>query len=190
MGLLDIFKKKKDVRETSTKKKVKKKPGKKSVLFNGIPAGKKAKKGEKAKEKSSFVSVKKTKPSVASLSKTAEAGPKKESEKIERAKTETIRQKKSVSDRAYRILSAPHISEKATNLSEKNKYMFKVKPKANKIEIKKAIKDVYGVEAVAIKIINVHRKKRRLGRQIGWRKGYKKAIVKVREGQKIELLSR
>ena len=190
MGLLDIFKKKKDVRETGTEKKAEKKPRKKPIPLSGIPAGKKAKKGEKAKEKPNFVSVKKTKPSVVSLSKTAKAGPKKESGKIEKAETEIVQRKKSVSNIAYRSLNAPHISEKATDLSEKNKYVFKVKLRTNKIEIKKAIKDVYGVEVVAVKIINVHRKKRKLGRQIGWRKGYKKAIVEVREGQKIELLSR
>jgi large subunit ribosomal protein L23 len=190
MGLLDIFKKKKDVRKAGAEKKTEKKPERKPAPLSGTPAGKEAKKEKKAKEKPRFVSVKKTKPSAAPLKKTLKGEIKKESKKIKKAETETTQQKKGVSDRAYRILSAPHISEKATNLSEKNKYVFKIKPRANKIEIRKAIKDVYGVEAVAIKIINVHRKKRKLGRQIGWRKGYKKAIVKVKEGQKIELLSR
>ena len=170
MALLDIFKKKKIPDES-----VEKKPEKKKI--------------EKEK-KPSFVSVKKTKPSVVKSKKISKEETKKEPGKIEKAGTETIQQKKNVSDRAYRVLRAPHISEKATNLSENNKYVFKVKPRANKVEIRKAIKDVYGVEAVAIKIINIHRKKRKLGKQIGWRKGYKKAIVKVKEGQKIELLSR
>jgi len=115
---------------------------------------------------------------------------KKEPEGIKKTDVAKSQQKKAVSKIAYRVLSAPHITEKATDLSEKNKYVFKVKNRTNKIEIKKAIKDVYGVDVVDVKIINIHRKKRRLGKQTGWRKGYKKAIVKVKEGQKIEILSR
>ena len=91
---------------------------------------------------------------------------------------------------AYRVLESPHITEKATKLGEENKYVFKVFQKANKIEIKKAINDLYGVEVLDIKIINVPRKRKRLGRQFGWKKGYKKAIVKIKKGQKIEIISR
>ncbi len=91
---------------------------------------------------------------------------------------------------SWRILRSPHITEKATDFSEKNQYIFKVFPKANKIEIKKAIEGLYGVEVTGVKIINIPPKKRRLGRIEGLRKGYKKAIVKVKEGQKIEVLPR
>ncbi len=89
---------------------------------------------------------------------------------------------------AYRILKFPHVTEKATDLTQREQYVFKVYPEANKIEIKKAIEDIYGVDVTAVKIINVPRKKRRLGRTTGWRKGYKKAIVKIKEGQKIEIM--
>ncbi|MDI6591664.1 MAG: 50S ribosomal protein L23 [Patescibacteria group bacterium] len=91
---------------------------------------------------------------------------------------------------AYRILKAPQITEKATALAGKNQYVFKVWPRANKTEIKKAIENLYGVDVVSVKIIKVPSKRRRLGRISGWRKGYKKAIVKIREGQKIEVLPR
>ncbi|MBZ9573074.1 50S ribosomal protein L23 [Patescibacteria group bacterium] len=91
---------------------------------------------------------------------------------------------------AYRVLKAPQVTEKATALTGKNQYVFKVWPGANKVEIKKAVKDLYGVEVLSVKIIKVPRKKRRLGRISGWRKGYKKAIVKIKEGQKIEVLPR
>ncbi|MCD5396519.1 MAG: 50S ribosomal protein L23 [Candidatus Pacebacteria bacterium] len=85
---------------------------------------------------------------------------------------------------------APHITEKASYLAEKNQYVFKVSKDANKIEIKKAIGDLFGVEVEKIRIIKVPKKRRRRGRIEGWKKGYKKAIVKIKEGQKIEILPR
>lgn len=91
---------------------------------------------------------------------------------------------------AYRVLETPHITEKATDLIKQNQYVFKVFPEANKIEIKKAIEDIYGVDVISVKIIKVPARRRRLGRISGWRKGYKKAIVKIKEGQKIEVLPR
>lgn len=91
---------------------------------------------------------------------------------------------------AWMVIKEPHITEKATILAEKNEYVFKVFPKANKPEIKKAIEEMYGVEVEDVRIINVHKKRRRRGRVEGWRKGYKKAIVKVKEGQTIEILPR
>lgn len=90
----------------------------------------------------------------------------------------------------YQILKFPHITEKATDLVERNQHVFKVYPEANKIEIKKAIENIYGVDVISVKIINIPRRKRRLGKTLGWRKGYKKAIVRVKEGQKIEIMPR
>ena len=98
--------------------------------------------------------------------------------------------KEKVIGEAYRILKAPPVTEKATDLVKGNQYVFKVFPRANKPEIKKAIEDLYGVNVLDVKIIKVPRKIRRLGRIRGWRKGYKKAIVKIKEGQKIEVLPR
>jgi large subunit ribosomal protein L23 len=89
-----------------------------------------------------------------------------------------------------RILKSPQVTEKATDLTKKNQYVFKIWPEANKVEVKKAIENLYGVDVLAVKIINVPAKRRRLGRIRGWRKGYKKAIVKIKEGQKIEVLPR
>lgn len=90
---------------------------------------------------------------------------------------------------AYRILKSPHISEKATDLSEKNQYVFKVWPKAGKAEIKKAIEELYNVEIIGTRIIKVPSKRKRVGRTMGIKKGYKKAIVSVKQGQKIEILA-
>jgi len=91
---------------------------------------------------------------------------------------------------AHRVLKTPQVTEKATGLVGQNQYVFKVWPRANKVETKKAIEDLYGVDVISVKIIKVPRKRRRLGRIQGFRRGYKKAIVKIKEGQKIEVLPR
>lgn len=104
------------------------------------------------------------------------------------AKKEIAQKKKYVP--SHEILRSPHITEKATDANDLNKYILKVGPKANKIEVKKAIESAYGVDVTAVNIINIHSKKRRVGRNIGWSKGYKKAIVTIKEGQKIEIMPR
>lgn len=98
--------------------------------------------------------------------------------------------KKEAGGSAYKVLRTPHITEKATALTEKNFYVFNVFEKSNKIEIKRAVEDLYGVEVESVKTINVLPKKRRIGKTMGWSKGYKKAIVKIKAGQKIEVLPR
>lgn len=111
-------------------------------------------------------------------------------EKIKIVKPEAKKppvRKKDISD-AYKILKVPHISEKATILSESNKYVFKVYQRANKIEIRKTIEDLYGVSVKNVNIINIHRKRRVLRGREGFKTGYKKAIVTLEKGQKIEIL--
>lgn len=114
--------------------------------------------------------------------------------KVKVAKKEKPRvikkQKKTSESIIYRVLKSPHITEKASDLAEKNQYVFKVYPATNKIEIKRAIEQLYSVDVLKVRVIKVPRKQRRVGRTIGWRKGYKKAIVKIREGQKIEVVPR
>ncbi|MBI4359302.1 MAG: 50S ribosomal protein L23 [Candidatus Nealsonbacteria bacterium] len=84
------------------------------------------------------------------------------------------------------VLTAPHVTEKATQLAGENQYVFKVFAPANKIEIKKAIESLYNVKVQAVRIINVPAKQRKRGRTQGWKKGYKKALIQIKEGQKIE----
>jgi len=116
--------------------------------------------------------------------------PKKAPKKIVKKTAQVPLKPKKVSGAAYRILKGPHVTEKATDLTKFNQYVFNVYPRANKPEIKKTIEALYGVDVVSLKIVNIHPKKRKLGRIEGWRKGYKKAIVKIAEGQKIEVLPR
>ena len=113
----------------------------------------------------------------------------KKEEKIELKKPE----KKIVTKRkvvTYGILRHPHVTEKATDLTKKNQYVFNIWPKANKTEVKKAVESLYNVDVLKVMIVKIPRKKRRLAKTIGWRKGYKKAIVKLKEDQKIEVLPR
>jgi len=83
---------------------------------------------------------------------------------------------------------SPHITEKATDLAAKNQYVFVVAQRANKGDIKRSVEKMYGVNVRLVRIVNVHSKKMRLGRIQGLKSGYKKAVVKVKEGQKIEIL--
>ncbi len=88
---------------------------------------------------------------------------------------------------AYKILVEPWITEEATRIAELNKYIFKVASSADKKQIKKAVEEVYGVAVFSVNVINVPAKKRMRGMKIGRKSGYKKAIVTVKEGDKIEL---
>ena len=86
------------------------------------------------------------------------------------------------------IIIAPVITEKSANIAQnEGKYVFKVDPKANKTEIKMAIEKLFNVKVEEISTINVVPKKRRVGRYSGMSNRCKKAIVKLAEGQTIDL---
>ena len=86
------------------------------------------------------------------------------------------------------IIKAPVITEKGSTLAqEEGKYLFKVDPKATKSEIKDAVEKIFKVKVDRITTINVKPKKRRVGRYAGMTNKYKKAIVKLAEGQTIDL---
>ena len=85
------------------------------------------------------------------------------------------------------IIKAPVVTEKSAALNEKNEYAFFVDVKANKTEIKDAIEKLFNVKVKEIRTINVHPRKRRVGRYTGLTNRKKKAIVKLKEGSSIEL---
>ncbi|TSC90652.1 MAG: large subunit ribosomal protein L23 [Parcubacteria group bacterium Gr01-1014_2] len=87
----------------------------------------------------------------------------------------------------YKIVEKPIVTEKAVNLSKGNKYVFRVFPKTNKVEVKKAIEKLYEVKVKNIRIINTVPKKRQVGRFEGWRPGFKKAIITLEKGYRIEI---
>jgi len=79
----------------------------------------------------------------------------------------------------------PYVSEKATRLESMNQYMFKVTRTANKPEVKKAIQNRFKVNVVAVNMINMPSKKRTVGRHVGVKAGFRKAIVTLAEGETI-----
>ena len=86
------------------------------------------------------------------------------------------------------IIKKPWVTEKATNLSAQGKYVFLVKKKASKPEIKKAIKEIYKVEVVDVNVVNRPPKRKRFGNAMkGAQESYRKAIVTLKTGQKIDI---
>lgn len=88
---------------------------------------------------------------------------------------------------AYRVLIEPIITEAATAAIEANKYIFKVATDANKSQIKAAVEELYKVKVVSVNTLNVRRKAVNYGRTPGFKAGSKKAIVKLKAGDSIEL---
>ena len=85
------------------------------------------------------------------------------------------------------IIIAPVITEKAAIQAENNIYTFKVAADANKTEIKKAIEAAFGVKVVKVNTLNTKSKAKRVGRYTGKTQTYKKAIITLKDGEKIEL---
>jgi large subunit ribosomal protein L23 len=87
----------------------------------------------------------------------------------------------------YQIIIRPLITEKNAEMMEFNKYSFEVLREASKPQIKRAIENIFEVEVVNVRTINVRGKKRRRGRVFGYQRDWKKAIVTLAEGDSIEL---
>jgi len=85
------------------------------------------------------------------------------------------------------ILIKPLITEKNTMLGAQGKYTFKIDRRANKTQVKEAVEAIFKVEVTAVNTISVPPKSRRVGRTIGKTQAWKKAVVTVRPGQRIEL---
>ncbi len=85
------------------------------------------------------------------------------------------------------VIQAPLISEKGTQLTESaNQVLFKVRPDANKIELKQAVESLFKVKVVQVRMARYLGKTRRIGRNLGRRSDWKKAYVTLREGDKID----
>ena len=85
------------------------------------------------------------------------------------------------------IIKSPVVTEKAAVLQEGGTYSFYVAPKANKTEIKDAREKIFKVTVVDVRTINVHPRKKRVGRYTGLTNRKKKAIVKLADGQSINV---
>jgi large subunit ribosomal protein L23 len=86
------------------------------------------------------------------------------------------------------IILNPIVTEKTTALQELGKYSFKVNPRANKKEVMQAVREVFDVEPVSCSIINMKGKRRRERYKYGYTPSWKKAIITLKEGDKIELI--
>lgn len=85
------------------------------------------------------------------------------------------------------IIRRPLVTEKATMLLENNQYTFEVDPRADKPQIKAAIESLFSVKVIGISTQNPPRKKRRVGKSVGFRAQYKRAIVTLAPGDSITL---
>ncbi len=85
------------------------------------------------------------------------------------------------------IIIEPVLTEKTNDLREQSKYVFRVDPRANKIQISQAIQDLFDVTPVACNIVNVTGKPRRVRHRMGYTSSWKKAIVTLKSGESIAL---
>ncbi len=123
------------------------------------------------------------------IKKAATKPVKKTAAAVETAKAETKKSAKK-SGMAVRVLKHAQITEKASKLAEGNQYIFQVDKGANKKEIARAVENYYKVEVTGVNVVNIPAKRRRMGKGIAFRPGLRKAIVKIKTGQKIEILPR
>lgn len=84
------------------------------------------------------------------------------------------------------IIIRPIITEKSSRLMERNQYTFEVHPRANKIQIRNAVQDIFKVKVEKVHTMRIHPKPKRMGMFVGKSRSWKKAIVSVQQGQKIE----
>ena len=85
---------------------------------------------------------------------------------------------------AYDIVLEPVISEQSMDVAQDKKYTFKVATDANKTQVKLAVEEIFGVEVKKVNIMNYDGKLKRMGRTMGRRAAYKKAIVTLTEASK------
>jgi large subunit ribosomal protein L23 len=90
-------------------------------------------------------------------------------------------------ERMYQVILAPLVTEKATALSEKGQYAFRVALDADKREIKQAVEALFGVSVLAVNTLVMKGKTKRFRGRPGQRPDWKKAMVRLAEGQSIDL---
>ena len=93
-----------------------------------------------------------------------------------------------MSSSIYGVLKRPIITEKTNHLREEaNQYVFEVATGATKVDVRRAVEEIFSVRVTEIRTMNVRGKVKRFKRQFGKRPNWKKAIVTVREGDAIDL---
>jgi len=85
------------------------------------------------------------------------------------------------------VINSPLITEKGTMVNEtSNQFLFKVRPEANKVEIKRAVETFFKVKVDKVRTINYLGRKKRVGRSVGQKPAWKKAYVTLVAGQRID----
>lgn len=128
----------------------------------------------------------------------------KEEKKVSKETKETVEKKKSKSSKKtvkakkvsrekmpvhyFELIKKPHISEKALRFNSANKYVFVIAQSANKSEIKKAVASLYGVVVKSVNTTKVPSKPKKFKGVPGIKSGYKKAIVTLEKGNKIDVM--
>jgi len=87
----------------------------------------------------------------------------------------------------YEVLRRPLVTEKSTALQAQNKYAFEIADKANKLMIKQAVEKSFKVKVTGVNVVTMRGKTRRMGRRIIKTEPWKKAIVTLKTGDKIEI---
>lgn len=88
---------------------------------------------------------------------------------------------------SHRVLLKPLVTEKGAKQTEQNKYFFMVSAKANKVMVKQAIVETYGIWPLSVNILRVKGKNVKFGRREGTRKDWKKAIITLPQGKSIDV---
>ena len=88
---------------------------------------------------------------------------------------------------ARQVVLAPVVSEKSYGLIDQNKYSFRIHPKAHKTQVRQAVEELFDVKVEGVNILKVQSKPKRRGLSRGRRPGWKKAIVQLRPGDRIEI---
>ncbi len=88
---------------------------------------------------------------------------------------------------ARQVLIAPVVSEKSYSLIEDNKYSFRVHDKAHKTQVRQAVEELFDVKVEGVNIVKVQPKPKRRGMSRGRKPGWKKAVVQLRAGDRIEI---
>lgn len=93
------------------------------------------------------------------------------------------------SETLYQVIRAPHVSEKSARVAEKNRQIvFEVASSATKPEIKQAVEKLFNVQVESVTVTNVKGKRKQSGRIAGRRQDWRKAYVRLKEGQDIDFL--
>lgn len=135
-----------------------------------------------------FFKNKKTKSSERAKARREQSFDKNETRLEDKKSKDSILAEKNISsEKAFIVLHSPHFTEKSSRAAEAGVYVFRVAENSNKVQIKEAIQDLYGVNVAKVNVLSARSKKRFSRGKIGERTGYKKAMVFLKAGEKIEL---